>query len=142
MLTVDSSPRTESAGALDVPPQNILVIDDDNDLLTVLSHRLQSQGFNVITCREAARGKQLATQRRPHLILLDLHLPDGDGLQLCEQLSDGQATSDIPIIVISGDEQVDIIRRCRAAGCHYFLRKPYDPNALLTLIRNALAEAA
>lgn len=140
-MTIDVSPGLSLAEVEQVPPPAILVIDDDDDLLTALAHRLQAQGFEVITSRQAAAGVRMARQRRPSLILLDLQLPDADGLSVCQELSDGEDTSSIPIIVISGSEQTDIIRRCRAAGCQYFLRKPYDPNALLILIRTALEEA-
>ncbi len=54
---------------------------------------------------------------------------------------DNEATCDIPVIVVSGMESPDVIRRSRAAGCYYYLRKPYDPNALLTLIQQAIDEA-
>ena len=46
----------------------------------------------------------------------------------------------IPILILSGNDEPGIVRRCRAAGCHYFLRKPYDPNALWVLIRQAIRE--
>ena len=72
--------------------------------------------------------------------MLDVKLPDADGLDLCEQLVDDQTTSEIPVIIVSGCDERDIIRPC-AAGCHYFVRKPYDPNALLALIEWALDEA-
>lgn len=142
MLSIDVSPWTEARELVEALPTTILAIDDDQDLLVVLAHRLQAQGFEVLTSRDARNGMRLAAERRPHLILLDLQLPDADGLEVCSRLADDEATSAIPIIVISGAEQPDIVRRCRAAGSQYFLRKPYDPNALLTLIRSALAEAA
>jgi CheY-like chemotaxis protein len=72
------------------------------------------------------------------LILLDLRLPDLDGFTLCRELVDAPETCDIPVIILSGMERPDIIRRCRAAGSQYFVRKPYDPNALLVLIHEAL----
>jgi CheY-like chemotaxis protein len=78
---------------------------------------------------------------RPSLIVLDLRLPDTDGFSVCSQLVDDPATSEIPVIILSGMERPDIIRQSRAAGCQYFVRKPYDPNALLILIRQAIDES-
>jgi CheY-like chemotaxis protein len=83
----------------------------------------------------------MAHALHPHLVLLDVHLPDIDGLSVCQQLADDPATSHIPVIILTGMERPDIIRRSRAAGCQYFVRKPYDPNALLILIQHAIAEA-
>ncbi len=73
--------------------------------------------------------------------MLDLRLPDADGFEVCQQLADSPETCAIPVIILSGLEEPDILRRCRAAGCQFFLRKPYDPNALLTLIRQSIDDA-
>ena len=51
---------------------------------------------------------------------------------------DSSETWDIPVIIVSGRDEPDIVRQCRAAGCRFFVHKPYDPNALLILIRQAL----
>jgi CheY-like chemotaxis protein len=65
-----------------------------------------------------------------------------EGFSIGEELADDPSTSGVPVIVLSGMERPDIIRRARAAGCQYFIRKPYDPNALLVLIRSAIEEAS
>ena len=74
-------------------------------------------------------------------MLLDLQLPDQSGLDVCQELADGPETAGTPVIVLSGMSRPDIIRRSRAAGCQFYVRKPYDPNVLLLLIRQALDEA-
>jgi CheY-like chemotaxis protein len=122
--------------------QKILIVDDDEALAEVLSRRLQQQGFDAATVDSGAAGLAKAREEHPALIVLDLRLPDADGFSICEQLADSPATCDIPVIILSGLERPDILRRCRAVGCHYFVRKPYDPNALLILIRQAIRESA
>lgn len=84
----------------------------------------------------------MARQDPPHLVLLDLRLPDMEGFELGEQLADDPTTAGVPVIVLSGMERPDIVRRTRAAGCRFFMRKPYDPNALLVLIKSALEESS
>jgi len=118
----------------------VLIIDDDEALADVLSRRLQQQGFDTLTAGSGNSGLAKARANRPALIVLDLRLPDIDGFEICERLADSSDTCAIPVIILSGMEQPDILRRCRAAGCQYFLRKPYDPNALLILIRQAIQE--
>ncbi len=118
----------------------ILIIDDDQPHSEVLSRRLQQQQFETITADSGNLGLAVARSEHPSLVLLDLRLPDTDGFTVCEELADSSDTCSIPVIILSGMEQPDILRRCRAAGCHYFVRKPYDPNALLTLIRQAIRE--
>jgi CheY-like chemotaxis protein len=125
-----------------VERQKILIIDDDEALAEVLSRRLQQQHFDTTTVDSGAAGLAKAREEHPALIVLDLRLPDADGFSICEQLADSPATCDIPVIILSGLERPDILRRCRAVGCHYFVRKPYDPNALLILIRHAIRESA
>jgi len=122
-------------------PQQVLIVDDDEALAEVLSRRLAQQGFKAITASSGRKGLALAHSQRPHLIVLDLRLPDTDGFTLCEELADSPETCEIPIIILSGLERPDIIRRSRSAGCYYFVRKPYDPNALLVRIRQAIREA-
>ena len=118
----------------------VLIIDDDAVLADVLSRRLRQQQFEAITASSGESGLSMARVQCPALIVLDLRLPDADGLSICEALADSPETCSVPVIILSGLEQPDILRRCRAAGCYYFIRKPYDPNALLTLIRQAIRE--
>lgn len=121
--------------------KTVLIIDDDEVLSEVLSRRLQQQGFNALTADSGQCGLARARADQPSLILLDLRLPDADGLTICQQLADDLETCSIPVIILTGMERPDILRRCRAAGCLYYLRKPYDPNALLILIRQAIVDS-
>lgn len=118
----------------------VLIIDDDDTLSEVLSHRLTKQGLKTVAAYSGAAGLAKAKADPPSAIILDLGLPDADGLSICEQLADSPETSSTPILILSGREQPGLVRQCRAAGCHYFLRKPYDPNALLVLIRQAIQD--
>ncbi len=119
----------------------ILIVDDDEALTDVLSLRLQRQGFETATASSGEDGLAKARSQRPALVVLDLRLPDMDGFSICQELADSPETCAIPVIILSGMEHPDILRRARAAGCSYFVRKPYDPNALLILIREAIGEA-
>lgn len=122
------------------PPERILIVDDDKSIVEVLSHRLSTQGFEPLAAHTGADGLQQAREDHPSLILLDLRLPDTDGLSICRELVDSSDTWDIPVIIVTGRDDPDIVRRCRAAGCRFFVHKPYDPNALLILIRQALED--
>ena len=126
--------------AVAAPPRSVLIIEDDELTAEVLSIRLGRQGFTTLTARSGRQGVELASSRHPDLVLLDLGLPDSSGFNVCQKLVDDPATSDIPIIILSGMQRPDIIRRARSVGCCYYVRKPYDPNALLVLIDQAIAE--
>jgi CheY-like chemotaxis protein len=122
-------------------PQRILIIDDDDAMVDVLSQRLHRQGYEILVATSGDEGLATARRQVPHLVLLDLRLPDADGFSVCQELADSAETCSIPVIILSGMERPDIIRRSRAAGCQYFVRKPYDPNALLILMQHAIGEA-
>lgn len=126
-----------------LPPregQTVLIIDDDETIAESLAFRLQKQGYHTLIAHAGERGLAMARAERPHIVLLDLRLPDIDGFTVCEQLDSDPATCHIPVIILSGMERPDIIRRARAAGCTYFVRKPFDPNALLILIQSAAGQ--
>ena len=76
----------------------------------------------------------------PDLVLLDLRLPDATGFEVCEDLADSPCTCGTPIIILSAMEGPDIVRQARRVGCEFYVRKPYDPNVLLTLIEHALQQ--
>jgi DNA-binding response OmpR family regulator len=135
-----AAPKTRPSQVAERRRHTVLIIDDDDTLSEVLSHRLKQQGFATQAAYSGSAGLTKAKAEPPAAIILDLGLPDADGLTICEQLTDSPETCSVPILILSGKEQPGLVRRCRAAGCHYFLRKPYDPNALLVLVRQAICD--
>ena len=122
--------------------KQILIVDDDNVQNEILAFCFEKIGYDsaVATCGETGFAK--AKEIRPDLILLDIEMPGISGLEVCRQLVDCPETYEIPIIILSGHEGGDVVRDARSAGCHYFVRKPYDPNALLTLVQAAMEESS
>jgi DNA-binding response OmpR family regulator len=121
--------------------RRILIVDDDREQADTLAYALRKQGFDALLAHTIQSGRLAAELHLPNLIIMDIRLPDGDGLSLCQHLADDPQTCRIPVIILSGMESPDIVRDARAAGCLFFLRKPYDPNALLLLARDALGLA-
>lgn len=120
--------------------RRILVVEDDSSQREALTLQLESQGFEVMSAATGTLGITLATEHRPALALLDVGLPDMSGWDLCRQLVDDEDLLDIPVIALSGNDHARALQRSRASGCRYFVRKPYDPNALLVLIETALGD--
>ena len=125
----------------DRPREHILVIDDDATQTEVLSYRFSKHGYRVSVAHSATEGAAIARADHPDLILLDIRLPDGDGLEICADFCDSDETAGIPVIIVSAMDKSDIVRHARAAGCQYYVRKPYDPNALLILAQNAIYDS-
>ncbi len=141
-MSADLLELLEPAPAPTKSPQSILIIEDDAGQREALQYRLSRQGYITRAAGTGEEGLAMARQDPPHLVLLDLRLPDMEGFELGEQLADDPTTAGVPVIVLSGMERPDIVRRTRAAGCRFFMRKPYDPNALLVLIKSALEESS
>lgn len=113
----------------------ILVIDDEPQLLRFLHAALKSHGFSVLTAMRADEGEHLALSHRPAAILLDLGLPDRDGLEVVGAL---RAWSDIPIIVISARGKEDDKVAALETGANDYLTKPFGTRELIARIRVAL----
>lgn len=137
----ESAVQSEPAVGPAETARAILITDDDESQVLSLTVRLEKQGYRTYAAYSGQQCLELAHAHRPNLVLLDLQLPDTSGLQVCEQLNDTPDTCGIPVIILSGLARADIVRCSRAAGCEYFVRKPYDPNALLTLIEHSIRKA-
>jgi CheY-like chemotaxis protein len=118
----------------------VLVVEDDPLQLEFLVENLRDQGYETVGSATPSEVVALTRSRRPQIIVLDICFPDGCGLQLCSHLADDPETCEIPVIVLSGSTDNDVVRKARAAGCRYFLKKPYDPNTLLLVVEQALRD--
>ena len=140
-MQMSTIPQLDPVQAPTKQRHSILIVDDDRDQVDVLGRRLRGQGYKTLVAHTGQEGAALARQQRPTLVVLDVRLPDTDGLSVCAMLADAPETCAIPVILLSGMERPDIIRRARAVGSQFYVRKPYDPNALLILIQSAIRES-
>jgi DNA-binding response OmpR family regulator len=132
--------QPSAGGAAPTQRDQVLIIDDDAHDVAFLSRRLRQQGFAVTLANTGAQGCETAHRDHPDLIILDLRLPDTDGLSVCQQLAGAADTCGTPVILLSAMARPDIIRRSQTASCQYFVRKPYDTRTLLTLVRRSIDE--
>lgn len=141
-LEDDTCVQPQSCEVIESRLEHILIIDDDFAQTEALGHRFRKIGYQVSIANSCADGiSQARGSEKPDLILLDICMPDGDGLETCSKFNDDRQTRDIPVIIVSGLDDAEVVRNARSAGCHYFVRKPYDPNALLILAQNAILES-
>ena len=106
--------------------ETILVIDDDTDILELLKMSLVSDGFQVITASDGISGLELAKADQPDLILLDVMMPQMDGLQVIEKLKADTETNAIPVLWLTAKSQtVDKLRGLEIGGDDY-ITKPFD----------------
>lgn len=115
----------------------ILIVDDDADLVQIITQALQPAGYEVHWAAEALAGMEKARKLRPDVILLDYHMPGTTGAHLFESFRRNQATADIPILFMSGEATHEQIRLEIAEDRRTkFLPKPAHINE----IRQAIAE--
>jgi two-component system KDP operon response regulator KdpE len=117
----------------------ILLIEDEPQMRRFLRITLQSQGYRLVEAATAREGLTQATTRNPDVVLLDLGLPDLDGLEVTKRLREWTLT---PIIVISAREQEQDKVKALDAGADDYLTKPFNAGELLARIRVALRHAA
>ena len=116
----------------------ILVVDDEPDLVAVLRHGLEAEGFEVISAGDGEEGLKRAREDRPTLIVLDLMLPKLDGYKVCRALKFDERYRQIPIVVLSARSGEQDRRLALDMGADQFVTKPYDIRALVGSIREKL----
>ncbi len=128
--------RTESY--TDGPPTNrakIMVVDDDTDLRQALSLRLRANNFDTVNVCDGYSAIAMAQKEKPHLIILDLGLPAGDGYAVLKNLRDYPALASIPVIVLTARDPEGNEKRSLESGAVAFFQKPADNEELLGVIR-------
>lgn len=120
-------------------PDSILVVEDDIDLLDVLTHTLGTMCRSVRTASTLTEAIRECTIKAPDLVLLDLGLPDGDGADLLRRL---RGLTDVPIIVLSGRAEEEEKVALLDAGADDFIIKPCGTAELLARVRGQLRRSA
>ena len=128
------STAVRNAGA-ELSSGRILVVDDDPRALRYARDALSDAGYSPIVTGDPDAVKDLIEANRPHLVLMDLLLPDTDGIELMQGIL---AMSDIPIIFLSAYGQDDIVARAFASGAADYMVKPFSPTELVARIQAAL----
>lgn len=113
----------------------LLVADDEPDMLRFLASQLEGH-YNVIQAVDGKQAVELATQHLPEIILLDMNMPEKDGLQVCRELRAQASTAEIPIIILTAraDEQTKLASL--SAGADDFLCKPFSTSELHVRVKN------
>ena len=118
--------------------ERILVVEDEANIASFVSAYLEKAGYVVDRAVNGAEAKEKAVSTSPSLILLDLNLPDMDGLEVCRHV---RATSTVPILMLTArDDDVDKIVGLEV-GADDYLTKPFNPRELVARIRSILRRA-
>jgi two-component system phosphate regulon response regulator PhoB len=120
----------------------ILVVDDEPDALEILGFKLREAGYAPIFAKDGTRALTIARDERPDLIVLDLMLPEVDGLEVCKILRRDPATSSIPVIMVTARAaEMDRVLGLEL-GADDYVTKPFSPRELVIRIRKQLARSS
>jgi two-component system phosphate regulon response regulator PhoB len=116
----------------------ICIVEDDQDILQLLSYNLRSAGFEMMACQDGYEALAMVKQGAPDIVLLDLMLPGLDGLEVCKELKRNVDTRNIPVIMLTArGEEVDRIVGLELGADDYVV-KPFSPRELILRIRAVL----
>ena len=121
--------------------QQILIVDDEADFIELVKFRLSDLPCEFLVANDGVQALSQARQYKPDLILLDILLPDMDGLSVCEILKRQPATKKIPIIFMSALSS-DVTKRTAAMQADDFFTKPLDLERLVNRVRDLLSHEA
>ena len=118
--------------------RRILVVEDNETNMYLIKFMLEKSGYEVIEAREGAAGVELAIKEKPDLIIMDIQLPDIDGLEATKRIRASEANGDIPIIALTSFAMAGDRKRALAAGCTVYIEKPINPETFMAEIEKYL----
>ncbi len=135
-MTPQNDPLDEKPVVVPTIKKRIALIVDDGELIRrTASYLLLRLNFDIATASDGYRGVQLALQLLPDIILLDILMPQLDGLQVLQVLKSQEKTKAIPVVVITGHSDEENIRRSLSLGAERVLRKPLKENTLFVTLQ-------
>jgi DNA-binding response OmpR family regulator len=116
----------------------VLVADDDPDILSLVSLRLERAGYEVVTAGDGEQALAAALERAPDLALLDVMMPKLDGYEVTQRLRASDSTRHVPVILLTARVQEADIERGVEAGADDYVKKPFSTTELRDRVQAAL----
>jgi CheY-like chemotaxis protein len=118
--------------------KNVLVVEDNRDNLRLITYALQKSGYGVISAETGEEGVRLAISEKPFFIIMDINLPDVDGIEATRRIRASEANGSIPIVAITSYAMYGDRDNVLRAGCTAYFEKPIDPLTIMDSIQMAL----
>jgi DNA-binding response OmpR family regulator len=119
----------------------ILAIEDDAAVRGWLAVHLQRAGYQVFAAKTVREARTLTASTKPDVVILDLGLPDGSGLEFLDELRTDESSSALPVVVLTGREPSEVKAPSLRGGAQIFLRKPARGNELLDAVAKLIARS-
>lgn len=119
----------------------VLAVDDEKDVLFIVSAALKSEGYEVVTASNGFEALEAAARENPDIIVLDVMMPKMDGFETLKKLREQDGTRDIPVVMLTGlsdrEKKLDAIDY----GVQHYIVKPFEVHDLISTLQRALAES-
>lgn len=116
----------------------ILVIDDDKTFTAMAVSVLRPAGYHTVVAFDAMQGFMFSQREAPDLIVLDLSMPAGGGMQLLDKLRQSHKTQSVPVVIVTAMAARGLETEAKTRGAAGFVIKPIDPKGLVELVKQAL----
>lgn len=116
----------------------ILIVEDDPKNLKLIRDLLQIRGYTTLEATDGKQGVDMAREKMPDLILMDIQMPVMDGLEATSILKADPVTKSIPIIALTAFAMQGDREKCMEAGCNDYITKPLDTRAFVTKVKEYL----
>ncbi len=120
--------------------ETIIVVDDNPDIVNIVKAILEGKGYNVVPAYSGAELFACLEQQKPDLIILDIMMPEMDGLQVLTRLKNASETSSIPVILLTAKVQYEDVLGGYKLGADYYITKPFTSTQLINGINLLLGE--
>ena len=118
--------------------KRVLAIEDEADILEVIEYNLDREGFEVTTSQNGEDGLELIRNNHPDIVLLDLMLPDLDGLELCRKIRSDEEIKQIPVIMVTAKDTESEVVLGLGVGADDYITKPFNPKELVARVKAVL----
>ena len=119
-------------------PKVVLVADDNDDILALVTFRLERAGYSVIQAHDGEEALRMAIEHRPNLAILDLMMPRLDGYEVTSGIRADSGVADMPVILLTARSQEADVARGFDVGADDYIRKPFSPQELLSRVQAIL----
>jgi DNA-binding response OmpR family regulator len=124
-------------GESNVGFKKVLIIEDDENIASALSIRMEAAGYQTTIANDAMSGLRCAVNSKPDMVILDISLPAGDGFSVAERIQ-ANIPDPVSIIFLTASKRLDFRERAEQLGAVGFFEKPYEAEALMTAVQQAL----
>lgn len=120
--------------------KTIMVVDDNPDIITIVRTILEGRGFNVLSASSGAECLEAVKSQKPDLIVLDIMMPEMDGLEVLTRLKSTSEFNNIPVVLLTAKVQYEDVLGGYKLGADYYITKPFTSTQLINGINLLLGE--